>query len=71
VECMEGGVLMSVPYAKVIPMNKKNEMSMSEHWGWIYLTFPDNAFDYVGKPFVNDNEGTLTFEGRKYAEVPF
>jgi hypothetical protein len=68
---MEGGVLMLVPYAKVIPMNKKNEMSMSEHWGWIYLTFPDNAFDYVGKPFVNDNEGTLTFEGRKYAEVPF
>ena len=62
---------MLVPYAKVIPMNKKNEMSMSEHWGWIYLTFPDNAFDYVGKPFVNDNEGTLTFEGRKYAEVPF
>jgi hypothetical protein len=46
-------------------------MSLSEHWNWIYLTFPDNAFDYVGKPFVNDNEGTLTFEGRKYAEVPF
>jgi len=62
---------MSVPYAKVIPMTNKKDMSMSEHWGWIYLTFPDNAFDYVGKPFVNDNEGTLTFEGRKYAEVPF
>ena len=62
---------MSVPYAKVIPMTNKNEISLSEHWNWIYLTFPDNAFDYVGKPFVNDNEGTLTFEGRKYAEVPF
>ena len=46
-------------------------MTLSEHWGWIYLTFPENAFDYVGKPLVNDNEGTLTFEGRKYAEVPF
>jgi len=62
---------MSHPNAKVIPMNRKNEISLSEHWNWIYLTFPDNAFDYVGKPAVNDNEGTLTFEGRKYAEVPF
>jgi hypothetical protein len=68
---MEGDVLMSYPHGKVTPITKGKEMSMSEHWGWIYLTFPDNAFDYVGKPFVNDNEGTLTFEGRKYAEVPF
>jgi hypothetical protein len=62
---------MSDPYGNVIPMMKGNEMTMAEHWGWIYLTFPDNAFDYVGKPLVNDNEGTLVFEGRKYAEVPF
>jgi hypothetical protein len=68
---MEGGLLMSVPYAKVIPMTNKKDMSLSEHWNWIYLTFPDNAFDYVGKPIVNDVEGTLVFEGRKYAEVPF
>jgi hypothetical protein len=44
---------------------------LNKAWRDIYATFEDNAFDYVGKPFVNDSEGTLTFEGRKYAEVPF
>jgi hypothetical protein len=51
-------------------MMKGNEMTMAEHWGWIYLTFPDNAFDYVGKPLVID-EGLIFFEGKEYAEVPF
>jgi hypothetical protein len=61
---------MSDPYGNVIPMRKGNEMTMAEHWGWIYLTFPDNAFDYVGKPLVID-EGLIFFEGKEYAEVPF
>ena len=45
-------------------------MTLSEHWASIYWTFQDNAFDYVGKPFVVE-DGLIIFEGRKYAEVPF
>ena len=63
---------MSVPNAKVIPITKGNKMlELNKAWRDIYYMLEDNAFDYVGKPVVNDNEGTLTFEGRKYAEVPF
>jgi hypothetical protein len=63
---------MSVPHGNVIPIKKGNQMSeLNKAWRDIYYMLEDNAFDYVGKPFVNDNEGTLTFEGRKYAEVPF
>ena len=44
---------------------------LNKAWRDVYYMLEDNAFDYVGKPIVNDNEGTLVFEGRKYAEVPF
>jgi len=49
-------------------------MTMAEHWGWIYLTFPDNAFDYVGKPFYVEEGLIEMWDGTrmvKYAEVPF
>lgn len=45
-------------------------MTLSEYWASIYWTFPDNAFDYVGKPFIID-EDEIIFDGRKYVEVPF
>jgi hypothetical protein len=48
---------------------------LSKAWRDIYATFEDNAFDYVGKPFYNDNDGTIQlWDGSKmvtYAEVPF
>jgi hypothetical protein len=50
-------------------------MTVNETWASVYWTFQENAFDYVGKPFYNDNEGTVTlWNGNKmikYAEVPF
>jgi hypothetical protein len=51
-------------------MPKGNEMTLSETWASVYWTFPDNAFDYVGKPLILD-EGLIYFEGKKYSEVPF
>jgi hypothetical protein len=51
-------------------------MTLSEHWASIYWAFPDNAFDYVGKPFYM-NDGTIklwngeTQSMTTYAEVPF
>jgi len=55
---------------------KGNQMSeLNKAWRDIYYMLEDNAFDYVGKPFVNDNEGTVQlWNGSKfitYAEVPF
>jgi len=48
---------------------------LNSAWFDIYRAFPDNAFDYVGKPFYNDNDGTIQlWNGSKmitYAEVPF
>jgi len=48
---------------------------LNKAWRDIYYTLEDNAFDYVGKPFYNDNEGTVQlWNGSKfitYAEVPF
>jgi hypothetical protein len=60
-------------FTKIIHSSKrKQKMSeLSKAWRDIYATFEENAFDYVGKPFVNDAECTLIFEGRKYVEVPF
>ena len=53
----------------------RNTALLSEAWFDIYYTFPDNAFDYFGKPFYNDTDGTLKlWNGSKmitYAEVPF
>jgi hypothetical protein len=48
---------------------------LSKAWRDIYATFEENAFDYVGKPFYNDAEGTVQLwngsQFIKYAEVPF
>ena len=53
----------------------RNTAMLGETWASIYATFPDNAFDYVGKPFYNDNDGTIQlWNGSKmitYVEVPF
>jgi len=53
----------------------RNTAMLSEAWFDIYYTFPDNAFDYFGKPFYNDTDGTLKlWNGSKmvtYVEVPF
>jgi len=51
-------------------MTKGNEMTFSETWASIYWTFPDNTFDYVGKPLVI-GDGLIYFEGKEYSEVPF
>ena len=57
-------------------MMKGNEMSLSEHWATIYWAFPDNAFDYVGKPFHVEPGLIKLWDGETqsmltYAEVPF
>lgn len=48
---------------------------LSSAWRDIYYTFEDNAFDYVGKPFYNDNDNSvMLWNGSKmvtYVEVPF
>jgi hypothetical protein len=68
---------MSDPYARLDLFNRK-EQKMSElnkAWRDIYYMLEDNAFDYVGKPFYNDKEGTISlWNGSQfitYAEVPF
>ena len=32
---------------------------LAKAWNDIYVTFEDNAFDYVGKPFYNDNDNSV------------
>ena len=48
---------------------------LSKAWRDIYAIFEDNAFDYVGKPFYNDNDNTVQiWNGNRmveYVEVPF
>jgi hypothetical protein len=48
---------------------------LNKAWRDIYYMLEDNAFDYVGKPFYNDKEGTISlWNGSQfitYAEVPF
>ena len=48
---------------------------LAKAWNDIYATFDENAFDYVGKPFYNDNDNTIQlWNGSQmvtYAEVPF
>ena len=55
---------------KVLSMSE-----LSKAWRDIYATFEDNAFDYVGKPFYNDNDNTVQiWNGNRmveYMEVPF
>jgi hypothetical protein len=50
-----------------------NELNSA--WRDIYATFEESAFDYVGKPFYNDNDGSIQlWDGSRmvtYAEVPF
>jgi hypothetical protein len=50
-------------------------MTINDAWASVYAAFPDNAFDYVGKPFYNDNDNTIQlWDGSRmvtYAEVPF
>jgi len=67
---------MSYHHAKVIPIKKGNQMTeLNKAWRDIYYMLEDNAFDYVGKPFYNDKEGTVQlWNGSQfitYAEVPF
>ena len=56
-------------------MMKGQSMTLSEAWFDIYRAFPDNAFDYVGKPFYNDNDGSIQlWNGSKmvtYYSAPF
>ncbi len=55
-------------------MSEGNEMTLSETWASVYWTFPDNAFDYLGRPF-DMGDGTIKmWDGSKmvtYVEVPF
>jgi hypothetical protein len=48
---------------------------LNKAWQDVYHMLEDNAFDYVGKPFYNDADGTIQlWNGSKfitYAEVPF
>ena len=65
-----------VVIAKSVPGTLgRNTAMLSEAWFDIYYTFPDNAFDYFGKPFYNDNDNTIQlWNGSQmvtYAEVPF
>ena len=51
-------------------------MTISEVWASVYAAFPDNAFDYLGKPF-HMNDGSIkmwngeTQSMSTYVEVPF
>jgi hypothetical protein len=65
---------MSDPHGNVGHMMKGNEMTLSETWASVYWAFPDNAFDYVGKPFYTEPGVILLWDGSqmvKYSEVPF
>ena len=46
---------------------------LNKAWRDIYYMIEDNAFDYVGQPFYNDNTIQLWDGSRMvtYAEVPF
>lgn len=68
----------AMPASLLLPLVNLGVISMSElnkAWNDIYATFDENAFDYVGKPFYDDNDGTIQlWNGSKmvtYAEVPF
>jgi hypothetical protein len=55
---------------------KGKTMTLSETWASIYWAFPDNAFDYLGKPFdMGDGEIKMwngeTQSMSTYVEVPF
>jgi hypothetical protein len=64
-------------FIKIIHSSKrKQKMSeLNKAWRDVYYMLEDNAFDYVGKPFYNDAEGTVQLwngsQFIKYAEVPF
>ena len=48
---------------------------LAKAWNDIYVTFDENALDYVGKPFYNDNDNSIQlWNGSQmvtYVEVPF
>ena len=48
---------------------------LAKAWNDIYATFPENAFDYVGKPFyIDEDNSILLWNGSRmveYVEVPF
>lgn len=48
---------------------------LNSAWNDIYAMMEEEAFDYVGKPFYNDNDNTIQlWNGSQmvtYAEVPF
>jgi hypothetical protein len=72
---MPGMAKQSNPTAyPLAPMPKGCIMTLSETWASVYWTFPDNAFDYVGKPFYLEPGLIALWDGSKmveYAEVPF
>lgn len=49
--------------------------TLTDTWLSVYATFQDNAFDYVGAPFYNDQDDTIQlWDGTQmvtYAKVPF
>ena len=54
----------------------RNTAMLGETWASVYAAFPDNAFDYLGKPF-HMNDGSIkmwngeTQSMSTYVEVPF
>ena len=59
----------------VFDQTKGNQMSLSETWASVYAAFPENAFDYLGHPFYNNNDETIQlWNGVRmvtYAPIPF
>jgi hypothetical protein len=49
---------------------------VSDVWRSVYATFPNNAFDYLGRPFHLDDGSIKMWNGETqsmstYVEVPF
>ena len=64
------------PLPVPVILGEKSTMSeLASAWRDIYYIFDENAFDYVGKPFYNDNDGSIQlWDGSRmvtYVEVPF
>lgn len=49
-------------------------MNLNDAWASIYATLPDNAFDYVGKPFYMQDGSIQLWDGIEmvsYYPAPF
>ena len=68
-------VLPLIQYIGHYAERKQKMSELNKAWRDVYYMLEDNAFDYVGKPFYNDNDGTVQlWNGSQfitYAEVPF